>query len=86
MNLRGVRALGGTMSKPFVVVGAGLAAPKAVEALRECGYDGQIVVYGKEHHPPYERPPLSKDYLRATPRSTPRSCTPASGMTRTERR
>ena len=51
------------MSNPFVVVGAGLAAAKAVEAIRDAGYDGQLVVYGDEHHLPYERPPLSKDYL-----------------------
>ena len=51
------------MSNPFVVVGAGLAAAKAVEALRENGYDGPVVVYGDEQHLPYERPPLSKDYL-----------------------
>ncbi len=47
----------------FVVVGAGLAAAKAVEALRETGYDGQVVMFGEEHHLPYERPPLSKGYL-----------------------
>jgi NADPH-dependent 2,4-dienoyl-CoA reductase/sulfur reductase-like enzyme len=47
----------------FVVVGAGLAAAKAVEELRESGYDGSIVVYGAEQHRPYERPPLSKGYL-----------------------
>ena len=50
----------------FVVVGAGLAAAKAVEALRERGYDGQLVVYGAEPHLPYERPPLSKDQLLGT--------------------
>jgi len=47
----------------FVVVGAGLTAAKAVEELRESGYDGQVVVFGEEHHLPYERPPLSKGYL-----------------------
>ncbi|HET6626683.1 MAG TPA: FAD-dependent oxidoreductase [Nocardioidaceae bacterium] len=51
------------MSNPFVIVGGGLAAAKAVEALRESGYDGQLVVYCEERHLPYERPPLSKDYL-----------------------
>jgi len=51
------------MSNPFVIVGAGLAAGKAVEALRESGYDGQVMVYGEEQHLPYERPPLSKGYL-----------------------
>src|SRR5690242_13259412 len=51
------------MTQTFVVVGAGLAAAKAVEALRGGGFDGSIVVFGEEHHLPYERPPLSKGYL-----------------------
>jgi 3-phenylpropionate/trans-cinnamate dioxygenase ferredoxin reductase subunit len=51
------------MSQTFVVVGAGLAAAKAVEELRVAGFEGTVVVYGEEHHLPYERPPLSKGYL-----------------------
>ncbi len=51
------------MSAPIVVVGAGLTAAKAVETLRGSGYDGPLVVFGAEHHLPYERPPLSKEYL-----------------------
>jgi NADPH-dependent 2,4-dienoyl-CoA reductase/sulfur reductase-like enzyme len=51
------------MSQTFVVVGGGLAAAKAVEELRSAGFDGDVVVYGEEHHLPYERPPLSKGYL-----------------------
>jgi 3-phenylpropionate/trans-cinnamate dioxygenase ferredoxin reductase subunit len=47
-----------------VVVGGGLAAAKAVETLRAEGYDGGLTVVGREPHRPYERPPLSKDYLR----------------------
>lgn len=47
-----------------VVVGGGLAAAKAVETLREEGYDGAVTVVAREPHRPYERPPLSKDYLR----------------------
>ena len=50
----------------FVVVGAGLAAAKAVEGLRQQGYGGELVVYGAEPHLPYERPPLSKDQLLGT--------------------
>lgn len=46
-----------------VVVGAGLAAATAVETLRECGFDGDITVVGREPHPPYERPPLTKGFL-----------------------
>ena len=47
----------------YVVVGAGLAGAKAAEALREHGYDGRLVLFGDEAYRPYERPPLSKDYL-----------------------
>jgi len=46
-----------------VIVGGGLAAAKTAEALREKGYDGPVTVVGAEKHLPYERPPLSKDYL-----------------------
>ncbi len=48
----------------FVVVGAGLAGAKAVEALRAQGYPGRLVLVGAESHLPYERPPLSKGYLQ----------------------
>ena len=48
----------------FVIAGGGLAAAKAAEALREQGYDGRLVLIGDEPHLPYERPPLSKDYLQ----------------------
>ncbi|WP_431954985.1 NAD(P)/FAD-dependent oxidoreductase [Actinacidiphila sp. bgisy167] len=47
----------------FVIVGGGLAAGKAVEALRENGYDGRLVLIGDERDKPYIRPPLSKGYL-----------------------
>jgi 3-phenylpropionate/trans-cinnamate dioxygenase ferredoxin reductase subunit len=46
-----------------VIVGAGLAGAKAAEALREAGFDGPVVLIGAEEERPYERPPLSKDYL-----------------------
>lgn len=49
---------------PFLVVGGGLAAARAVEALRGEGFDGDLVVVTSEPHRPYERPPLSKAYLR----------------------
>jgi 3-phenylpropionate/trans-cinnamate dioxygenase ferredoxin reductase component len=48
----------------FVIVGAGLAGAKAVETLRDIGFDGDITLIGAEAHRPYERPPLSKDYLQ----------------------
>jgi 3-phenylpropionate/trans-cinnamate dioxygenase ferredoxin reductase component len=51
-------------TRTHVIVGAGLAGAKAAEALREEGFDGSIVLVGDEPELPYERPPLSKDYLR----------------------
>jgi 3-phenylpropionate/trans-cinnamate dioxygenase ferredoxin reductase component len=51
------------MSAPIVVVGGGLAAGTLVTQLRERGHVGPIVLLADEAHPPYERPPLSKDLL-----------------------
>jgi 3-phenylpropionate/trans-cinnamate dioxygenase ferredoxin reductase subunit len=48
----------------FLLIGGGLATGKCVEGLRNRGADGSIVVVGREPEPPYERPPLSKEYLR----------------------
>ncbi len=48
----------------FVIVGASLAGAKAAETLRAEGFDGRIVLVGEESVRPYERPPLSKGYLR----------------------
>jgi 3-phenylpropionate/trans-cinnamate dioxygenase ferredoxin reductase subunit len=50
--------------KTFIIVGAGLAGAKAAEGLRHEGFDGRLVLIGEEPDRPYERPPLSKDYLR----------------------
>ena len=50
--------------RTVVVAGAGLAGAKAAETLREEGFDGRIVLLGAERARPYERPPLSKEYLR----------------------
>jgi 3-phenylpropionate/trans-cinnamate dioxygenase ferredoxin reductase component len=53
------------MSKPtFMIVGASLTGAKAAEELRERGFDGRVVLLGSEAERPYERPPLTKDYLR----------------------
>ena len=48
----------------FVIVGASLAGAKAAQTLREEGFDGRILLFGDEPERPYERPPLSKEYLR----------------------
>src|ERR1700744_3511120 len=50
--------------KTFVIVGASLAGAKAAGELRERGFDGRVVLIGSESERPYERPPLSKDYLQ----------------------
>jgi 3-phenylpropionate/trans-cinnamate dioxygenase ferredoxin reductase component len=50
--------------RTFVIVGASLAGAKAAETLREEGFDGRVVLIGDEPEMPYERPPLTKDYLR----------------------
>ncbi|MFL6238549.1 MAG: NAD(P)/FAD-dependent oxidoreductase [Actinomycetes bacterium] len=47
-----------------VVVGAGLGGLRTAEELRQVGYDGVITLLGAEKHPPYSRPPLSKEVLR----------------------
>ncbi|MGI8458103.1 MAG: NAD(P)/FAD-dependent oxidoreductase [Propionibacteriaceae bacterium] len=49
---------------PHIIVGAGLAGARAAQALRDEGCDESIVLIGTEPDHPYERPPLSKDYLQ----------------------
>jgi 3-phenylpropionate/trans-cinnamate dioxygenase ferredoxin reductase subunit len=52
-------------TKPnFIIVGGGMAGAIAAQTLREEGFDGKITLVGQEQHAPYERPPLSKDYLQ----------------------
>ena len=53
-----------TRRRTFVIVGGGLAGAKAAEALRSEGFDGRVVLIGDETERPYDRPPLSKDYLQ----------------------
>lgn len=50
----------------IAVVGASLAGLRAAEALRANGFDGRLVMIGEERHRPYDRPPLSKDFLLGT--------------------
>ena len=52
------------MVERVVIVGASLTGGSAAVALRDQGFDGSVTLIGAEQHPPYERPPLSKDYLR----------------------
>src|SRR5215212_7038183 len=53
-----------TTDQTFVILGASLAGAKAAETLRAEGFDGRLVLIGAERERPYERPPLSKDYVR----------------------
>jgi 3-phenylpropionate/trans-cinnamate dioxygenase ferredoxin reductase subunit len=52
--------------KTIAVVGASLAGLRSAEALRAQGFDGRVVIIGDEPHEPYNRPPLSKDFLLGT--------------------
>jgi nitric oxide reductase subunit B len=52
------------MPERFVIVGASLAGGGAAATLRREGFDGSVILIGAEPQPPYERPPLSKEYLR----------------------
>ena len=49
----------------LVVAGASLAGVQAAQVLRRQGFDGRLVMVGDESHRPYDRPPLSKEYLTA---------------------
>ena len=52
-----------TSGTTHLIIGASLAGAKAAQTLRGEGFDGPLVMIGAEHERPYERPPLSKDYL-----------------------
>ena len=52
------------MAPRYVIVGASLAGAAAAITLREEGADGTVTLIGAENEPPYQRPPLSKAYLR----------------------
>ena len=58
-------------AQTFAIVGAGLAGAKAAETLRTEGFDGRLVLIGDEPERPYERPPLSKEYLRGEAETRP---------------
>lgn len=56
----------------MVIVGAGETGATASAALRDQGWDGAITLIGEEVHPPYERPPLSKDLITEAELQPPR--------------
>jgi 3-phenylpropionate/trans-cinnamate dioxygenase ferredoxin reductase subunit len=51
-------------SVDFLLIGGGLASANCASELRKRGADGSITLVGREPEPPYERPPLSKEYMR----------------------
>lgn len=51
------------MDRTVLVIGGGLAGARTVEALRGLGHEGRLILVGDEDELPYERPPLSKEYL-----------------------
>jgi 3-phenylpropionate/trans-cinnamate dioxygenase ferredoxin reductase subunit len=51
------------MPKHFIIIGGGQAAAQAVQTLRQNDFDGRITLVGEERQLPYQRPPLSKNYL-----------------------
>ena len=53
-----------TDARTFIIVGASLAGAKAAQTLRDEGFEGRIILLGDEPVRPYERPPLSKEYLQ----------------------
>lgn len=62
--------MSGEQPEHVVVVGASLAGLRAVQTAREVGFTGELTLIGDEIHLPYDRPPLSKDYLEAGPLTT----------------
>jgi 3-phenylpropionate/trans-cinnamate dioxygenase ferredoxin reductase subunit len=52
-----------TSDDTYLIAGASLAGAKAAQTLREQGFGGPLIMIGDENDRPYERPPLSKDYL-----------------------
>lgn len=61
---RGAAKTGSDGRQRFVIVGAALAGGTAAATLRREGFDGPLTLIGAEEHLPYERPPLSKSFLR----------------------
>jgi len=55
----------GTRDFDYLIVGSGLAAISAVDGIRSVDPEGSILVIGEESEPPYQRPPLSKEYLQS---------------------
>lgn len=64
----------------IVIIGAGEAGGRTALQLRDSGFEGRITLIGDEEHPPYERPPLSKEALTQAEAIAPRSITSAGAL------
>jgi len=53
-----------SLAKSVVIIGAGQAAAQTILSLRQGGFEGKITLIGEEPVPPYQRPPLSKAYMK----------------------
>lgn len=67
------------MAEPIVIVGGGVAGATPAVTLRERGYDGPLILLGRENVAPYERPLLSKRSTCAARPTRHRSARPSSG-------
>ncbi|WP_193046201.1 NAD(P)/FAD-dependent oxidoreductase [Mycolicibacterium baixiangningiae] len=70
--------------RTFVTVGAGQTAAVAARTLRRRGFDGRIVLIGDEPYAPYQRPPLSKEFLAGVDTADSLQLLPADWLTRND--
>src|SRR5690554_5671486 len=54
----------GSVATDVLLIGGGVASVRCARELRRNGFDGLVLIAGAEPHPPYNRPPLSKELLR----------------------
>src|SRR5258708_19268066 len=47
----------------YLLVGGGVASVWAAQSIRDRNKEGRVIIVGREHHPPYDKPPLSKKYI-----------------------
>ena len=69
----------------FLLVGGGMGSAYCASELRRRGADGSVLLVGREQDPPYERPPLSKEYLRGDAKREDAIVQPARSGTRRTR-
>ena len=56
--------MGSAMTERAIIIGAGQAGLQGAISLRQAGFDGDVILFGAESILPYQRPPLSKAYLK----------------------